>query len=123
MSRPTPLTPRQMNCMRVIQDLTDAGAGISPTLDEIASKIGTTKGNVHRLLSLLAERGHIERVTSRARSITILHRLPDPLTVTALLELAKVLAAAVESTDGMVRIIVPKPMIDAAIAAIVAKAA
>lgn len=123
MSRPTPLTPRQMNCMRVIQDLTDAGAGISPTLDEIASKIGTTKGNVHRLLSLLAERGHIERVTSRARSITILHRLPDPLTVTALLELAKVLAAAVESTDGMVRIIAPKPMIDAAIAAIVAKAA
>lgn len=123
MSRPTPLTPRQMNCMRVIQDLTDAGAGISPTLDEIASKIGTTKGNVHRLLSLLAERGHIERVTSRARSITILHRLPDPLTVTALLELAKVLAASVESTDGMVRIIAPKPMIDAAIAAIVAKAA
>ncbi|HEV2675523.1 MAG TPA: helix-turn-helix domain-containing protein [Aliidongia sp.] len=124
MTGPIQLTPKQRDCMRVIQDMTDASGGVAPTLSEIASQVGLmSKSNVHRLLCGLVERGYIERTHQRARAIKILHRLPPSEVVAALAQLGEVLSAAVASADGMVRIIAPREMVDAAIVAIGIKAA
>jgi SOS-response transcriptional repressor LexA len=46
---------------------------VSPSFDEMSVGIGIhSKGNIHRLLRGLQERGIIERVKKRARAITLL---------------------------------------------------
>ncbi len=121
---PRTLTPSQMLCMRLIQDYCDASGGVAPTLDQLKTGLGLkSKSGAHRLISGLVERGYIERGFARSRSLKILHRLPAPANVAVLVDLAKVMAAAVPSADGFVRFALPPETVAAAIAAIAAKAA
>jgi SOS-response transcriptional repressor LexA len=121
---PETLTDRQLQCMRLIQDYTDASGGSAPTVAQLAAALDLkSKSGAHRLISGLVERGYIERGFARSRSLRILHRLPPPVHVAVLTGLAEIMAASVPSADGMVRIILPKATVDAAIAAIGVKAA
>lgn len=47
--------------------------GVSPTLDEIAEKMGTTKITVFDHLKLMEQKGYVEREENYSRSIVILH--------------------------------------------------
>lgn len=67
---PAGLTPRQ----RQTQDFIEAylaAHGYSPSFDEIGEHLGIRKGNVHRLVHELEERGHIRLIPGRPRSITL----------------------------------------------------
>lgn len=75
-----PLTPRQLEAMRVLAELTDLAGGIAPTLAELAVELDTSsKSAVVRLLNAIEERGWITRAPGRARAIIILRRpsMPD----------------------------------------------
>ena len=51
--------------------------GVPPSFDEMAAALDLkSKGNVHRLLCALEERGFVRRMEKRARAIEVL-RLPD----------------------------------------------
>jgi repressor LexA len=46
--------------------------GIPPTFQDIADSVGLrSKGGIHRVLTALEERGHIERLPARARAIRL----------------------------------------------------
>jgi SOS-response transcriptional repressor LexA len=46
--------------------------GIPPTFQDIADNVGlTSKSSIHRVLTDLEERGHIERLPARARAIRL----------------------------------------------------
>lgn len=111
-----PLTERQMICLRVIQDLTDAMGGLSPTLDQIGSRIGNVKSNVHRLIGQLVEAGYVQRFPNRDRGLRLLHRLP-PTPNEDLAALLNALSACPPSRNGVVYVQIPKVLIDRAIAA------
>ena len=113
MMPPLSLTPRMHACLRIIQDMTDASGGIAPSLDVIAGQLGLkSKSGAFQLVSLLVERGYVERVPNKARAIRLLHRLPPIGGSKAMAALIKALATAVPSGDGEVRVIMPKTMID-----------
>lgn len=70
------LTQTQRDCLLVIQELTDKGAGISPTFAEIQREMGaSSRASVHRLIDCLQQRGYVQRERSHARSLTILKRV------------------------------------------------
>ncbi|HEX8414748.1 MAG TPA: MarR family transcriptional regulator [Sphingomicrobium sp.] len=47
-------------------------AGNTPTFNEIQTELGmTSRGNVHRLLGVLEDRGYIRRQPNRARAIMV----------------------------------------------------
>lgn len=65
------LTPKQTECLIAIMNYIDENE-VSPNYDEIAAAMGLrSKSAVFRLVSALEERGHIIRIPSRARSITV----------------------------------------------------
>lgn len=46
--------------------------GLMPTFSEVAAHLGiASKSNVHRLITALEERGHIERIPGRVRAIKL----------------------------------------------------
>lgn len=52
--------------------------GIAPTYDQIAAHLGlASKSGVHRVIHELEERGAIQRLPNRARSITIIANPPQ----------------------------------------------
>ena len=113
MMPPLSLTPRMHACLRIIQDMTDASGGIAPSLDVIASQLGLkSKSGAFQLVSLLVERGYVERVPNKARAIRLLHRLPPIGGSEAMAALVKALVTAIPSGDGEVRVIMPKSMVD-----------
>lgn len=60
---------------RVLEYLAEfiAKNGIAPTYDQIAAHLGlASKSGVHRVITELEERGAIQRLPNRARSITII---------------------------------------------------
>jgi len=66
------LTPRQRDAFNFIARYIRAHDGVAPTLDEIAAGIEIrSKSGVKRLLGGLSERGYIETLPNRARSIRI----------------------------------------------------
>lgn len=70
------LTRQQNACLTFILRYVDESGGVSPSFDEIKKAIGlSSKSGVHRLLTALEERGFIERLPNRARSIH-LHTWP-----------------------------------------------
>lgn len=116
MTGPQSLTARQLDCVRVIQDLTDAGAGVGPSIRQIAGQLGTSAGNTHRLLSCLIERGWVDRQAYKARGIRLLHRLSaTPPQAIALL--IRALEGARPSSDGYVSLSVPVAMVAEAVTA------
>lgn len=66
------LTPRQRDCLRAIETHI-AAHGVSPTYDELRAALGyRSKGNVSGLVLALRERGHIEYLPRKDRSIRVL---------------------------------------------------
>jgi len=110
---PFALTPQMHACLRIIQDLTDASGGVAPSLQMISGHLGLkSRSGAFRLVGLLVERGYVERLPNKARSIRLLHRLPPAGASKAMTSLVLALSAAVASGDGEVRITMPKVMID-----------
>lgn len=82
------LTQRQLQLLKFICDYQHA-SGVPPSFDEMRAALDLrSKSGIHRLISGLEERGHIRRLTHRARAIevirapaegtTSLARVPDP---------------------------------------------
>lgn len=73
------LSPRQLQAMQVIQELTDAAGGVPPSYACLAVELEvTSKSNINRLVNVLQDRGYLTRKPNHARSLTILHRVPVP---------------------------------------------
>ena len=67
------LTSRQADCLKFIASHQSENAGLTPTYDEIKDGLGlASKSGVVRLIDGLVERGAIQRLPNRARSITII---------------------------------------------------
>lgn len=72
------LTPRKLEILTFIRDIRRA-RGFSPTLQEIADHVGTTKITVFEHVEALIEKGLLTRRSNRARSLepTDLAQFPD----------------------------------------------
>ncbi|MBP2303308.1 LexA family protein [Azospirillum picis] len=68
------LTPRQRDCLYAIAEMTRA-TGVCPTYAEIGAELGLVKSNVHRLVHGLRERGWVEVLPNRKRSIALLREV------------------------------------------------
>ncbi|EWY36747.1 hypothetical protein N825_25270 [Skermanella stibiiresistens SB22] len=76
--RPDPLTPRQLEVLRIIVEWTDIHH-VAPSLKELAWELDTSSAaNAMRLLATLVKKGWISRTPFSARAIQVLHR-PPPL--------------------------------------------
>lgn len=72
----TPLTKQMRAVKDFIEDFMVVHDGMSPTFAEIAKGIGLkSKSGAHRLVTDLEERGHVRRLTYRARSIQIVEHV------------------------------------------------
>jgi len=66
------LTRKQSECLSFIENYI-AKNGIPPSFDEMKDALGIrSKSGIHRLVHALKERGHIDFLNHRARSITVL---------------------------------------------------
>lgn len=69
------LTKRQLDLLMFIHGRVRED-GVSPSFSEMAAGIGlASKGQAHRLLGCLEERGFVRRVDKRARAVEVL-KLP-----------------------------------------------
>lgn len=67
------LTKKQRKLLDFIISSTDENRGVAPSFDEMKTAIGLkSKGNVHRLVTALEDRGWIRRIPQRARAIEVL---------------------------------------------------
>lgn len=70
------LTGKMLDCLRFIEEhLCEHGE--APSYDEIGAAIGSTRGNVQRLLTCLQERGWVDFLAGKARSLRMLRAPPD----------------------------------------------
>jgi repressor LexA len=66
------MTPRQFELLTFVRTYV-AEHGYSPSYSEMATAIGLgSKSGIHRLVTALAERGHISRLPNRQRSIRVI---------------------------------------------------
>lgn len=65
------LTPRQLDLLIAIEDYLEVTQGVSPTYDELAKELDTTKSNVYRIALALIDRGFISVRPNEARSIKL----------------------------------------------------
>lgn len=88
------LTPQQSKLRQLVADLTVDD--VPPTYETLAREMGVSKGNIHRLLSGLFERGHVTWEYGKSHSL----RLTDPFAAKSSAELIamrdKIDAALVE---------------------------
>lgn len=76
--QPDPLTPAQLDCLRIIHELTEAD-GHCPAYDTIRVEMGmASKSGVARLLDILEEKRWIRRIRGRKFSIEVVCA-PPPL--------------------------------------------
>ena len=69
------LTRKQRYVLNFIRQYIEISDGLSPVYSEIADGCGiSSKSNVHRVIHSLIERGFIEIIPGKARSITLLDR-------------------------------------------------
>lgn len=90
------LTPQMARCLSAIRTLTRGG--VPPSYAELQHHLGLTSlSHVSRLLSALKERGHVDFVVGRARSIRIIDQAPDlsKLSLAALWKLESELKAEI----------------------------
>lgn len=74
------LTEREYELLSIMVN-NSANGEVSLSYDEMAAKLGlVSKGNIHRLVHALVERGYVRRLKSRARCIEVLSQpaLPCP---------------------------------------------
>ena len=67
------ITPRQGELLKLIASLTRDG--VPPCYAKLAASMETSRGDIHRMLTCLRERGHVTWTYGRHRSL----RLVDPL--------------------------------------------
>ncbi|QZP06829.1 hypothetical protein [Caenibius sp. WL] len=73
------MTRRQQDLLRFIAGYQRAYDGISPSYAEMCGALGlASRQNVIRLINGLQERGHVHRLTGRARAIQILTPVAVP---------------------------------------------
>ncbi len=68
------LTALQKTCLDWITDYQAVNAGISPTFTELEKGMGSRRGNCHRLVKALEERGFVRRIPNQARAIEVVRR-------------------------------------------------
>lgn len=69
------LTPRMKELLTFIDRSIRENDGICPTYDEMAKGSGVkSKGQIHRLVTALEERGFIQRLHGRHRAIEVIYR-------------------------------------------------
>jgi SOS-response transcriptional repressor LexA len=67
------LTPKQSALLTYIKDYMAAHDGTAPSYAEMMDGTGqSSKASIHRLLTGLAERGHIAHMKNRTRAIVVL---------------------------------------------------
>jgi repressor LexA len=67
------MTRRQAELLRFIETFTRSN-GVGPSYAEIADATGLkSRGNVHRMLVALEERGRIQRLPNHARAIRVVY--------------------------------------------------
>jgi repressor LexA len=67
------VTPKQAKLLAFIKEYMATSEGIAPSYAEMMAATGdASKAGIHRLLTGLAERGHIAQMKNRARSIVLL---------------------------------------------------
>jgi repressor LexA len=72
---PMGLTLRMSECMRVIQQQVDA-TGVAPSYQELMDQLDLrSKQQVFRLVHSLIERGYLQHLPHRRRSLQVLRRL------------------------------------------------
>ena len=67
-------TPRQLDILRLIRDFR-ASRGFSPTMQELADRLGVSKVTVFQHIEALEEKGLISRSRHRARSLALSSRV------------------------------------------------
>lgn len=66
------LTRCQKEALEFIREYCAEHGGVAPSYDEIMSGLGIhSKSGVHRLVTALEQRGHIDRIPGIARSIVV----------------------------------------------------
>lgn len=77
------LTPRMAECLQAIRDLTKDG--VSPTISELQVKLHEpNRSSLHRVLCQLQERGFIDWIRRKSRSIRIINARPSRADLTRL---------------------------------------
>jgi LexA DNA binding domain-containing protein len=72
------LTAPQRDVLLIIQELT-ALDGVSPSYSELSREmVANNRGNAHRAVECLIERGYLACIPNRARSLTVLRPIPMP---------------------------------------------
>lgn len=88
------VTAQQAALLKLIGELTVDGA--PPTYDVLAKEMGTSKGNIHRLLSRLFERGHVTWVYGKANTLRLVNPFAGKSSAELLAMRDKIDAALVE---------------------------
>lgn len=71
------LTQKQSDLLRFIKAHTEAH-GISPSFSEMCEGVGLkSKSGIHRLLTLLEERGFIVKPNHKARALSVVEQTPE----------------------------------------------
>lgn len=66
------LTRRQRELLTYIQRYMASRDGIAPSFEEMTKAMGlASKSGIHRLIEALVDRGHLQRLPNKARSITL----------------------------------------------------
>ena len=68
------VTPRQMDILRLIRD-SRVNRGFSPTMQELADKLGISKVTVFQHVEALEEKGLLRRSRHRARSLALTEKV------------------------------------------------
>ena len=68
------VTPRQLEILRLIRD-SRSNRGYSPTMQELADRLGVSKVTVFQHIEALAEKGLIRKSRHRARSLALTERV------------------------------------------------
>lgn len=87
------ITASQARCLRFIADYTAQHDGVAPSYNEICEELDIrSKGEVHRLVQQLVDRGMIRHIPTRARSLEV---VPGALPPPSNIELAHQIVRAV----------------------------
>ena len=68
------VTPRQLDILRLIRDFR-SNRGFSPTMQELADRLGVSKVTVFQHLEALVEKGLIRKSRHKARSLALTNRV------------------------------------------------
>ena len=75
---PWPLTPMQLDCARVIHELTSL-LGRAPLCAEVADEMDISNADVSRLANRLQERGWLKPCRRGVKRVLALRQAPPPL--------------------------------------------